>query len=383
MAKGRKVVYFVNVLKSGWIAQEVSLRGVIMSKKLNILYLLILSLLIILGACGKQETSQPVEPEPMEPVEEVEEEPEPEEVVYPYIAPLTGLGTMEEIKDRIIAVMINNHNQARPQSGLDKADMVVEILAEGWITRLVAFYQSEDAEVIGPVRSLRPYLIDLATGFDAVFAHAGGSPEALQIVRNRGLASLDEIYTAGPYFYRVNFRRAPHNLYTSLEKLREGAKARGFREESKIPTFTFKHPDELMSGEPANWIEIEYSSDYKVGYEYDPETMLYTRYVRGEPHIDMETEEPLRMSNVLVIETSHRVLDNEGRRAIDVTSKGKAYLFQRGKMQEVEWQNIDGVIKPVKDGQEIGWYPGKTWINVIPNSPGLENRVQYRLSKEE
>lgn len=350
-----------------------------MLKRLSLL--LLLCILLVSVACGQKETVQPVEPDP-EPIEEEPVEEEPPEEVFPYTAPLTGLGSMHELNERVIAVMINNHNQARPQSGLDKADMVVEVLAEGWITRLVAFYQSEHAEVIGPVRSLRPYLIDLALGFDAVFAHAGGSPEALNAVRNRGLPSLDEIYTAGNSFYRVNFRRAPHNLYTSLDMLRTGAEAKGFRQESQIPSFLFKDPEEEMMGATANWIEIEYSSDYKVSYEYDPESQVYTRYVRGEPHIDMETEEPLQMTNILVLETSHRVLDNEGRRAIDVLSKGRAYLFQRGKVQEVEWQNIDGVIKPVLDGREIGWYPGKTWFNIIPDSPGLENRVQYGSEKE-
>lgn len=351
-----------------------------MQKKIGLMFLLFV--VLMMTACGQEEVVQPIDPEPDE-EEVIVEDTEPEEVVFPYTAPLTGMGSMEEINGRIIGVMINNHNQARPQSGLDKADMVVEILSEGWITRLVAFYQSENAEVIGPVRSLRPYLIDLAMGYDAVFAHAGGSQDALNAVRNRGLASLDEIYNAGNSFYRVNFRRAPHNLYTSLDKLRSGAEARGYRQDSKIPIFLFKEMEEEMTGTTANWIEVEYSADYKVVYEYDQETQAYTRYVKGEPHIDMETEKPLTMTNIFVIQTSHRTLDNEGRRAIDVTSEGKGYLFQRGKMIEVDWKNVDGVIKPVKDGQEIGWYPGKTWFNIIPNSPGLENKVNYKVSKEE
>jgi hypothetical protein len=364
-----------------------------MLKKIYVIsFILILMFSIV--ACQSNEAVQPVDEDPIpeteepneepteEPIEEpVEEEPAPEPE-FPYYAPLTGIGSMVEINDRIIAVMMNNHGKARPQSGLDQADMVYEILAEGWITRLVALYQSQSPEVIGPVRSIRPYLTDLATGFDAVFAHAGGSQEALNTVQNRGLASLDEIYNAGHAFYRVNFRKMPHNLYTNVEMLRKGADSRGHRTDSDIPTIPFKDPKEEMLGDDAKWIEIEYHSTYQVAYEYDPETQLYTRYVRGEPHLDMETEKALTTTNVFVIETSHRILDNVGRRAIDVMSEGEGYLFQRGKMQKVDWKRVDGVIRPMKDGEEVGLYPGTTWVNIIPNSPGLENRVRYQVSKK-
>jgi hypothetical protein len=361
-----------------------------LKKTYMVLFILILMFSIV--ACQSNETVQPEEEERIsedsievpiqEPIEEpIEEEPAPEPE-FPYYAPLTGLGTMVEINDRIIAVMINNHGKARPQSGLDQADMVYEILSEGWITRLVALYQSQSPEVIGPVRSIRPYLIDLVTGFDAVFAHAGGSQEALNTVRNRGLASLDEIYSAGHAFYRVNFRRMPHNLYTNVEMLRKGAESRGFNSDSEIPTIPFKDPKEVMQGDDAQWIEIEYHSTYQVAFEYNPETQLYTRYVRGEPHLDMETEKALTTTNLFVIETDHRILDNVGRRSIDLKSEGKGYLFQRGKMQEVDWKRVEGVIRPMKDGKEIGLYPGITWVNIIPNKPGLENRVHYKVSKE-
>jgi hypothetical protein len=345
------------------------------TKRIVFAIMCIIALLLLIGACGKQDVT--TEPEPIEPLEPEEPIEEPEEIVYPYTAPLTGLGSMTELDHRIMAVMISNQAQARPQSGLDQADIVYEILAEAWITRLVAFYHSEEPEVIGPVRSLRPYLIDLALGFDAVFAHAGGSDEALAIVANRGLASLDEIHTAGFAFYRVNFRQMPHNLYTNIELLRSGAERRNFRTESDIPTLRFKAEDEPMQGDDANEIHIQYGSSYTVGYHYDPETELYTRYVQGEPHIDMETEEALTMTNVFVIETTHRILDGDGRRAIDVTGEGKGYLFQRGKVQEVDWKRIDGVIRPIQDGEEVGLYPGKTWVNVIPNQPGLAESVQW------
>jgi len=336
--------------------------------------------ILLLISCSKSDDTNTIPPK--EP-EVVEETPETEgEAAFPYYAPLTGEGSLVEINERILAVMINNHGKARPQSGLDQADMVYEVLAEGNITRLIGIFQSKSPEVIGPVRSLRPYLIDIATGFDAVFAHAGGSPEALSIARNKGLAHLDEIYNAGSSFYRVNFRKAPHNLYTSDELLRKGAEKRNYSKESKIPTLKFKDPNEEMVGIDAGWIDIEYHSSYQVSYEYNPETGLYTRYVRGEPHIDMETEKPLTTTNLFVIETKHSTLDDVGRREIDVMTEGKGYLFQKGKMVQVDWKRVDGVIRPMLNGEEIGLYPGVTWVNIIPDKPGLEKKVQFKASKE-
>jgi hypothetical protein len=368
--------------QKGWIR----LKSAFTAKKMCI-GVLLLFLIFMLVACNSDDTtSLPVEEEEVvepEPIEEiVKEEVEEEETVFPYYAPLTGEGSLVEINERIIAVMINNHGKARPQTGVDHADMVYEVLSEGMITRLVALYQSKSPEVIGPVRSLRPYLIDIANGFDAVFAHAGGSQEALNIVKNRGLPSLDEIYNAGPSFYRVNFRKAPHNLYTNINLLREGAERRKYNEESTIPSIKFKDPMEKMEGLDAGWINIEYHSSYQVAYEYDTETQLYTRFARGEPHVDMETTLPLTTTNLFVIETTHKTLDKVGRRAIDVMSEGNGYLFQRGKMQEVHWKNVDGVIRPMKNGEELGLYPGVTWVNIIPNSPGLENKVRFSNSKK-
>jgi len=345
-------------------------------KRLFIFMLLLF--LFTLVACKSDDAAQPVE----EPETEIEEEiVDPEETVFPYHAPLTGLGSMVELNQRIMAVMINNHNRARPQSGLDQADIVYEILAEGWITRLVAFYHSQAPEVIGPVRSLRPYLIDLATGYDAIFAHAGGSNDAIAIVQKRGLPSLDEIYNSGGSFYRVNFRKAPHNLYTNMELLRKGAERRKYAQESNLPIIPFRQPDDVKLGDPAGWIEINYHSSYSVAYEYDPETESYTRYVQGEPHVDLETNKPLTMTNLLVIDAPHKVLDNEGRREINLLNGGKGYLFQKGKVEEVDWQRIDGVIRPLKNGQEVGYYPGVTWVNVIPTQPGLERNVSYKATR--
>lgn len=121
----------------------------------------------------------PLQPEPTPaPVQEEQNVEEPSTSLY--TAPLTGLPVDEAITRRPLAVMINNAPAARPQSGLSSADIILEVLAEGGITRFIAIFQSEGAaETVGPVRSIRPYLIELGESYDGVLVHAGGSPGGL------------------------------------------------------------------------------------------------------------------------------------------------------------------------------------------------------------
>jgi len=198
------------------------------------------------------ETEEPVDEMSNQEQSDEKEEKDPEVTEQPkYIAPLTGEPSDHEIKDRIIGVMINNHAKARPQSGLHQADIVYELLTEGMITRFVAFYQSHLPEVIGPVRSIRPYFIELMNGFDAIITHAGASEQAYAVLKNSSLPDLDEIKNAGEAFWRESFRVPPHNVYTSAEKIQQAAKKRGYRSEGRIPTIPFLDENTEVKGEPA------------------------------------------------------------------------------------------------------------------------------------
>ena len=117
------------------------------------------------------------------------------------------------------AATIDNITVARPQSGISKASLVYEAPVEAGITRFLAIYpEGEDVERIGPVRSARPYFLDWAAEFDALFVHVGGSPEALEKLRAYDMRDLNEFFN-GAYFWRDRSRSAPHNTYTSTEKL--------------------------------------------------------------------------------------------------------------------------------------------------------------------
>lgn len=293
---------------------------------------------------------------------------EPERVEQPPPSdPLTGLPSTGPAHPTLM-VMVNNHRQARPQSGLNRADLVVEILAEGEITRFAAFYHSQTEGKVGPVRSLRPYYLELGRGLNAVAVHAGGSTAALEEVRSSGWPSLDGINQDADYFHRETDRRAPHNLYTDLSRLHRAAQAKGYGERKTKSIYRFDEKGAEEEGQPATEIDLVYHKLYKAGYRYDEESEKYVRYSQGEKQVDRETGEPLMMENVLVIEAKHRVTDAAGHREVDLKGPGSGILFQRGKAIPIQWENISGVIVPVRDGKMLPLIPGKTWINVLPET---------------
>ncbi|WP_445670713.1 DUF3048 domain-containing protein [Paenibacillus sp. FSL W8-0919] len=196
---------------------------------------------LALSACGGKPQAEPVEsPEVQSPVQPPVEDVKEPAAPAPYRAPLTGLAVEAPVTQRPLAVMINNAPAARPQSGLSQADIVYEVLAEGGITRLIGIFQSEEGiEQIGPIRSIRPYLIRLGESYGGVLVHAGGSPEAYSIIQKQGKQDLDEIGNAGAFFWRSKDRKAPHNLYSSDEKLRQAAAKMGYDQQVQVPQYSF------------------------------------------------------------------------------------------------------------------------------------------------
>ncbi|MCH1624671.1 DUF3048 domain-containing protein [Fredinandcohnia quinoae] len=341
-------------------------------------YLIVLAIFLLLfsTACSKKEEATKDEQEP-EQVENVEKD----EPRFTNMYPLTGIGTDEQVMDRPVAVMINNHPKARPQSGLHMADIVYEVLAEGDLTRFLAIYQSEKPEIIGPVRSSRDYFIELSSGFDALYIAHGWSPEAKEILQSGAVDNLNGMEYDGSLFWRADFRVAPHNSYISYENIIKGAEKEGYHMIKEAPSFKFLSEDETkgIEGTTAEHVRISYSSrdSFAAVYDFNQEVGKYERYSGGEQTVDRETNTPILIDNVLIVEMNHHFIDDYGRREVELTSGGKGYLLQNGKANEVEWQNVDGRIVPFIDGREVGLIPGKTWINIIPTSPGIAGAVSF------
>lgn len=346
------------------------------------LSLLLAACLLLVPACGKGGNHALNEPDQPIPSEDVQEPPveEPDEQQALYKSPFTGLPLDEPTTQRPLSIMINNAPAARPQSGLGGADIVYELLMEGGITRLVAIFQSGgEVAKVGPIRSIRPYMIELGESYHGITVHAGASNDAFAILQRQHKEDLDEITNAGPYFWRDKSRKAPHNLYSNVEKLLEGADKRKYStQDTEIPTYPFRDSSDPGEGDPATSVEVKFQLEkYKVSYVYDAESKLYKRFINGEPHKDLDTGEQLTCTNVVILGTDHKVLDDIGHLSINLEMGGDAILLQNGKVIRGTWiRKADDVIRIIKDNVEVPFYPGKTYFNIVPNKPDFESHIK-------
>jgi hypothetical protein len=285
------------------------------------------------------------------------------------------------IAERPYVVMIDNHPNAYPQSGLDKAVLVFESLAEFGLTRFMAVYApgiGEDAARIGPVRSTRLYFGQWAIPFSPLYVHAGGSPQGLALVENtKAIVNIDALFNASSgYFGRDNNRPAPHNLYTSSADLADASDANPGNPIRTDIGYLFKE-EAPAAQRPAAQV-IEYFFLYRednAGWVYDPATNSYGRLRRGRPAIDNESGAQLRTKNIVIMEVVEAPIpgDEKGRIEQLVVGSGKARVYLDGIEREVTW-NKPSAEEPLiftdAAGEEVRFNPGTLWFVAVPS---LEN----------
>lgn len=300
----------------------------------------------------------------------------PERRVY---CPIDGVQLPNDlnIKRRPLLVKVENLSDARPQSGLDKADIVYEMVAEGGITRFAVVYLCKDAEEIGPVRSARLQDGDLVREYDAIFAHCGGS-DAWMDSSKAGIADLDQ-FSYDDAYWRSDERDAPHNLYTATKRLRDAAQAAGFERPVTIKGHLFKK--DAPGKTSATAIRIPYSAACDVEYTYDAKTNRYHRSVAGSPQTDKVTGAQLSPKNVIVQYVNYSYAgDGEdygmgGNRMMELVGQGRAQVFIDGEVIEGTW-NKAGLTEPTvfldQAGQEIKFNRGQFWVSIVPDSYTVE-----------
>jgi hypothetical protein len=326
---------------------------------------------VMLSGCGKG----------TEPVSNTEPEVTPEPAPTPEPpkgspCPLTGLPVTneEDLKLRPIAVMIDNEYNARPQSGLLEAEIVYEIPVEGNITRYMAIYHHNHTDKIGPVRSARPYFIDKALEFNAVYVHCGGSPQALKDLVTLKVNTLNDL-KGSPCFWRSKDRKMPHNLYTSTKLMREVMEKNKFNNKTAPEYFKFNEEFLEPDGKKTGSITFNYSKNYIVGYEYSEKDKLYYRTINGTRLKDKESGKDIATTNIIVEKTTAKVLDDVGRLEVNDIGKGRGYYLSGGKLIEIEWSKSSRSAKTAyKDlkGNEVLMNKGVTWIQVVPDYVKVE-----------
>lgn len=289
-----------------------------------------------------------------------------------FYSPLTGLEVVNEAATRrqVTAVMIENSPDARPQSGLKDAGLVYEAIAEAGITRFIALYQESRPQLVGPVRSVRPYYVEWAAAYDPAVAHIGGSARALDMIRSGNFGvDIDQFFNAS-YYWRASDRAAPHNVYTSFDKLDELTASKS----KTSSTFTpLPRKDDPKKKPPVNAAHIDMpisSSWYDIGYDYDAASNSYKRSVGGEAHLDREAG-PITPKVAIAIQVQMVNGFEDGYRQQIVTAgTGRAWIFQDGTVTEATWSKGDpkGQISFTgADGKPVSLNRGQTWISALPN----------------
>ena len=283
--------------------------------------------------------------------------------------PLTGVKLDEETnKARAIAVMFDNEYNARPQSGLSTAEIVYEMPVEGSITRYMGIYHHSQVEKIGPVRSARPYFIDRAMEFDAVYVHCGGSPQALKDLKDFKWDTLNDL-KGSPCFWRSKDRKMPHNLYTSTKRMRDVMKSKNMEREPLASYFVFVDHPEMTEGQQTASLQIPYNKKYIIGYEYDEKDKIYNRKINDSLHMDKEDQTILKASNIIIEVVKTKVLDNKGRLEVKNLGTGKGYFVAGGQRIEINWEKKDRKSRTIytdMNGNEIKLNRGTTWVQVVP-----------------
>ncbi|RCW82561.1 DUF3048 family protein [Halanaerobium sp. DL-01] len=331
-------------------------------------------------AGGEIADSQMSEEEREEKKEEIKEQYADDEIQQPIEegenfagqSPFTG-EMLKEIKYKhAISVSIENSPVARPQSGLESAEIVYEFMLEGGITRFLAIFWPEIPEKVGPIRSARPFLIDVANSYDSLFLHAGASPDGFKQLSDSGILHLDQIYQ-NQYFWRSSKRLAPHNLYSGKIPLQDFTDK---LDRIEYPNrFKFLTASIVSNPQTAEEITIDYWGDYSVNYRYDEEANIYYRFLYDfkTPH-RVENGRQLSAKNIIVQFTDTEVKDDEGRLEMDLNKGGKALLFRDGIVVSGNWQKNDDswIIYYDKNGSELEINPGQTWIQVVPDGTEIK-----------
>lgn len=296
---------------------------------------------------------------------------------FKYISQLTGRGVNDEtlVLPRVVAVMVDNHPAARPQTGLEQASVVYEAPVEGGITRFLAIYPAaQEISMVGPVRSARPYYLDWLHEYgDPLYLHCGGSATALDLLKQGGVFDLNEFYN-GPYFWREPGQTAPHNLYTGSVKWNDYLANNSAGHEANVWSGWKFGGVNVTSIEPAQLWSLKGLANETIGWSYDGASGRYQKLLAGQP-VKQASGEMIWADNVIVQIAEIKVLDEVGRREIKTIGTGEARIFRDGQMIRGTWKKNNPVDRTrFYDAQntEINLKPGQTWLEIAPKSATVE-----------
>lgn len=343
---------------------------------------LFLALLMLLTACSKA-ADPGVSPEPpVKTSDSPEESPTPTPTPTPNYHPLTG-----EVIDapfantRPYAVMINNIGVALPHCGISGADIIYEILAEGNITRMMAIFSDINKAngPIGSMRSSRPYYIETALSYDAIYVHAGGSEQAYSDIASKGVNNIDGVrgnYDASSAFYRDKNRQQygyEHSLFTTNENILKATEKLGYSTEHKTASFDYglRFTDEpaMTGASAANTVNVSFEGVKTTDLTYHADTGKYTAVQYKKELVDGNTNQSLTFKNILVLYAETKTIDDYGRKSVNLDTTGTGLFICNGKSIAINWKHGGTGSQfsyTTADGQPLELARGTSYIAIVP-----------------
>jgi hypothetical protein len=289
--------------------------------------------------------------------------------------PVAGEPVPEELaRRRPLAVIIENFPDARPQWGLSLASRVYEAITEGGITRYLAVFGPNDADRVGPVRSVRTQFLNYVLELDATVAHVGGNADALDHIATFHIKDLDQ------FRYAEAFRRIlvphlalEHTMFTSTRALRDVMDRSGWGEKVVIdhPVWKAAMPPGLRPASQKVTIEFSFP-EYRVAWVYRPGTDDYQRLLAGVEDVDAATGTPLTAQSIAIAVISRihgRTEIREDTWTFSDVGSGRAWIIQDGTVTEGQWQKASRTdrLRFFDDaGREIEFNRGRQWVEIVP-----------------
>jgi hypothetical protein len=280
-------------------------------------------------------------------------------------------------KVRTFGVSINNNHDSWPHVGLQDAFLCYELIAEGGITRILAFYKDVSLEKIGSVRSARHYFLDYILENDAIFVHYGHSPQALEDIKSLGIDNINGMYDSA-FFRDTSLNKAyEHTAFTSTEKINTYISKKGYRNTSDVMLLTYSPLNIDRSNEEyntANSVSIEYSDYTTTKYIYDEKNHNYKQYMSNTEQIDGVTNKTYTVKNIITYQVKNSSIDSKGRQNLSNIGSGEGYYISNGKSIKIKWIKDSRSSKTIyKDmnGKDLVVNDGNTWIHIQPTDKKL------------
>lgn len=287
--------------------------------------------------------------------------------------PLTGLPVSADAVDDLaqvtFAVKIENTREARPQKGIEHADIVVEEYVEYGISRLVAVFHSDIPDEVGPIRSLRPMDVNIVGSMFAALVFSGASPGPLGDAQATDqILFAQDLHDAG--FFRVDSKPAPHNLWGRTADFVAAAVDAGVG--PAVAQFDFADPasgaSATVSGERVETIDLDFSPLAHPHWEWDASAGVWDRYEYDEPHVTADGT-PITATNVLILRVDVRYVYGYLPESLMIVEGAPGYVATGGAVAPLLWSKSDRRDRfelTTLDGEPIYLAPGQTWIELLP-----------------